>query len=127
MDALAQQHRAKADLQRETIECTAAQQKVEQELRKRQRLEREIAAAGDRERHSLGRELHDGVCQQITAALPRCQTLEGRLERGEAISGGDFAPLTSLLVETIDDAHDVALGLALSSRTPKRSPRPCGP
>jgi len=88
-----------------------AQREMEQEMRERHRLEREIASVGERERRRLGRELHDGVCQQITAALLRCQALERRLERGTALSGADFAPLSSLLAETIDDAHNVAQGL----------------
>ena len=80
-------------------------------MAEQQRLEREIAAVGDEERRRLGQELHDGVCQQVTAALLRCQGMESRLEGGGTVSGADFAPLTSLLAETIDDAHDVARGL----------------
>ena len=97
LDALAGQCRATAGL--------------EHEMRERQRLEREIAAIGDGERRRLGQELHDGVCQQVTGALLRCQALERRLERGGAASGADFAALSSLLAETIDEAHNVALGL----------------
>ena len=89
----------------------AAQRKVERELCERQRLEREIASVGDEERHRLGQELHDGVCQQITGALLRCQALERRLERGGVLSRTDVSPLSSLLAETIDDAHNVARGL----------------
>ncbi len=100
-----------AALEREAAERSAAQHKVEQEMRERQRLEREIAEVGERERRRLGRELHDGVSQQVTAALLRCQALERRVERGGSVSGADFAPLTALLAETVDDAHNVALGL----------------
>jgi two-component system CheB/CheR fusion protein len=81
------------------------------EMRERQRLEREIAGLGDRERRRLGQDLHDGVCQQVTAALLRCQALERRLERGGSVSGTDFAPLSSLLADTIDEAHNIARGL----------------
>ncbi len=83
----------------------------EREMRERQRLEREIAAIGDGERRRLGQELHDGVCQQVTAALLRCQALERRAERGGTLSGAELAPLSSLLAESIDEAHNVALGL----------------
>jgi signal transduction histidine kinase len=89
----------------------AAQRKMEDEMNERQRLEREIAIVGDGERRRLGQELHDGVCQQVTAALLRCQALERRLERGGVLSDADFAPLSSLLADTIDDAHNVARGL----------------
>jgi signal transduction histidine kinase len=89
----------------------AAQRKMEEEMNERQRLEREIASMSDEERRRLGQELHDGVCQQVTAALLRCQAMERRLGRGGTLSGTDFAPLSSLLAETIDDAHNVARGL----------------
>jgi signal transduction histidine kinase len=89
----------------------AAQRKMETEMTERQRLEREIASIGDEERRHLGQELHDGVCQQVTAALLRCQALERRLERGGVVAGEDFKPVSSLLAETIDDAHNVARGL----------------
>ena len=89
----------------------AAVVRSEQEMRERQRLERAIAAIGDDERRRLGHELHDGVCQQITAALLRCQALQRAAGRGIPASAEEFGPLTSLLTETIDDAHNVALGV----------------
>ena len=92
-------------------ERIGAQRNMEREMRERQHLERDIANIGDAERRSLGQELHDGVCQQVTAALLRCQTLGRQLERGGAPSGADFQTLSSLLAETIDDAHNVAQGL----------------
>ncbi len=92
-------------------ERIVAQRKMEREMRERQRLEREVAAISDGERRRLGQELHDGVCQQVTAALLRCEAMERRLERGGLLSSADFAPLSSLLAETIDDAHSVARGL----------------
>ena len=111
LSSLAAQYRANAALEMEVVERTAAQREAEREMRERQRLEREIASIGDRERRRLGQELHDGVCQQVTAALLRCQALERRLERGGTVSGTDFEPLSSLLADTIDDAHNVARGL----------------
>jgi signal transduction histidine kinase len=104
LDALAAQ-------EREAVERSAAQRKVESEMRERERLEREIAGIGDEERRRLGRELHDGVCQQVTAALLRCQALERRLERGGTLSGKDFETPSTLLAESIDEAHNVARGL----------------
>jgi signal transduction histidine kinase len=89
----------------------AAQRKMEREMRERHRLEREIAAVGDGERRRLGQELHDGVCQEVTAALLRCQGLERRLQRGATPSAVEFQALSSLLSEAIDEAHNVARGL----------------
>lgn len=84
---------------------------LEDEMRERQRLEREIAAIADEERRHLGHELHDGVCQQLTAALLRCQALQQSVRQGTASPAEELEPLRLLLTETIDDAHDVASGL----------------
>ena len=97
LDTLAAQYRAKAELRREALE--------------RHRLEREIASIGDEERHRLGRDLHDGVCQDLTAALLRWQTLQRSMSEGRPVSAAEFERLTSLLTEAIDEAHSIALGL----------------
>ncbi len=95
--ALAAQYQAKAALRREALE--------------RHRLEREVAAIGDEERRRLGRDLHDGVCQDLTAALLRWQTLERSLREGRPVATAESERLTSLLTEAIEEAHGVALGL----------------
>jgi len=94
---LAAQYQAKADLWREALE--------------RHRLEREIAAIGDEERRRLGRDLHDGVCQDLTAALLRWQTLQRSLREGGPVTAAESERLTALLTEAIDEAHNIALGL----------------
>jgi two-component system CheB/CheR fusion protein len=94
---LAAQYEAQAQLRREAFE--------------RHRLEREIAAIGDEERRRLGRDLHDGVCQELTAALLRWQTLRRSLKDGVPVSAAESERLTSLLTEAMDEAHDIALGL----------------
>ena len=95
--ALGDQRRAAADLGREAEE--------------RRRLEREIAGVGDDDRRRLGQEVHDGVCQELTGALLRCQALDRRVQRGGAADHSDLATLTRLLEDALNDAHAVARGL----------------
>ncbi len=97
LDALAAQFRATSE--------------VKLEMRERQRLEREIAAVADGERRRLGHELHDGVCQQVTAALLHCQVLGRRVKGGEALADSDLQAISSMLSETIADARNIARGL----------------
>ena len=53
-----------------------------QEIRERMRLQKELLEVGERERRLLGHELHDGLCQQLTATalaaklLPESQSSE---------------------------------------------------
>lgn len=103
--------RSLADLQREAGERAAAYTTLEHEMRERRRLEHEVAKASDEERRRLGADIHDGVCQQLTGALLRCEAMVRRLERGQPLDLEEFTPLSSLLEEAIDESHAVAKGL----------------
>ncbi len=89
-----------------------------QSAEERRRLETEIARAGDDERRRLGHEIHDGVCQQLTGALLRCQALELRLKRGAPLPPEELDALSSLLGESIQEARAVAQGLYPLEPTP---------
>lgn len=92
-------------------ERIAAQRKMKHEMDERQHLERAIASVSDGERRRLGHELHDGACQQFTAALLHCQVLRRRLQSGELLLDDDFQALSSLLGEGIGEARNIARGL----------------
>ena len=99
------------ELKQEAGERVAAYRKLEHEMLERRRLENEVIRIGDEERDRLGREIHDGVCQQLTGALLRSEALARRLNRGESLVLEDLSQLSSLIEETIDEAHAVAQGL----------------
>lgn len=109
--ALGSAHLAAASLEREAAERIAAHNNLQREMEERRRLEREIARIADEERRHLGQDVHDGVCQQLTGALLRCQALEHRIERGQNVASEDLSVLSSLLEEAINEAHAVAKGL----------------
>ena len=103
---------------RASTEWTAARQKLESEMEERRRLQHEIARIGDDERRALGQDIHDGVCQQLTGALLRCQALELRMSRGTPPSPGELRTLSSLLGDAIHEARGVAQGLCPLEPTP---------
>lgn len=99
-------------LQRRTmIAERKALRKLEAETEDRKRLEAEVARVSEAERRNLGSELHDGLCQNLTAALLNCTAMENR----HAASGAPEAAAVALIrreIETsIDMAYDVAHGL----------------
>lgn len=103
--------RSLAGLQRESGERAAAYSNLQREMWERRRLEHEVARVGDEERRRLGIDIHDGVCQQLTGALLRCEAMARRRERGEPSASEEFAALSTLLEEAIDESHAVAKGL----------------
>ncbi len=90
---------------------TVAYQKLKEEMGERRRLEHEVARITDDERRRLGNEIHDGVCQQITAALLRSEALMEWLNPADPSAMEAATGLTTLLEETIDEARAVAHGL----------------
>ncbi len=100
-----------AGLQCESGKLALAYANLKRELQERRRLEFELARAADEERCRLGVDIHDGVCQQLTGALLRCEAMSRRLERGERLCFEEVAPLSTLLEEAIDESHAIAKGL----------------
>ncbi|MCX6873645.1 MAG: ATP-binding protein [Verrucomicrobia bacterium] len=99
-------------LQRRTmIAERMALRQLEVETADRQRLEEELSRLGDDERRRLGAELHDGLCQHLTAALLNCLTLENQ----RRVAGADDTPAVTKIRVALQDAiglaYDVAQGL----------------
>jgi signal transduction histidine kinase len=78
----------------------------------RQRRERERIEAGDRERERLGRELHDGLCQNLAGIAALSATLARKLAARNDPAQAAAAEITALLQQAIGDARDLARGLS---------------
>lgn len=97
------------DLRREMLERTAAHQAVEQEMCARLRLEQEVVSISDDERFKISRELHDGLCQQLTGARLLCSILTSQHE-GDRESHDVLRPLNRLLDEAVEQAYRLSRG-----------------
>jgi signal transduction histidine kinase len=78
----------------------------------RQRLEQEILEISDRERHRIGQDLHDGLCQQLAGIELMSQVLEKKLafkSKGDAARAGDIAQSVR---QAISDTRRLAQGLS---------------
>jgi signal transduction histidine kinase len=75
------------------------------------RLERELIEAGDRERERIGRELHDGLCQNLAGIAALSATLARKLAARDDPAAAAAADLTVLLQQAVGDARDLARGL----------------
>lgn len=81
------------------------------------RLEREILAAGERERQSIGADLHDGLGQQLTALELMC-TMVKEDAQGDPAMVKRLDTMGKLLRETIVQTRYLARGLVPVGREP---------
>jgi signal transduction histidine kinase len=99
------------------LQATLASERVAAALiaeagREQRRLERVLLETSERERRAVGHLLHDGPCQEITAALMRCKVLERSLEASGAPGEVAHVRAVAELLDTSAGAiHDLARGL----------------
>jgi len=95
-------------LERRIRDRTAA---LQQEVAARERLERAVAEVTERERLHIGRELHDTVCQHLTATSLSLQVLSGKLTEDSLPQARDADQAVQLVEDAIDLTRKLAKGL----------------
>jgi signal transduction histidine kinase len=95
-------------LERRIRERTAA---LQQEVAARERLERAVAEVTERERLHIGRELHDTVCQHLTATSLSLQVLSGKLAEDCLPQARDADQAVQLIEDAIYVTRKLAKGL----------------
>jgi len=107
--------RSKAMLEKLVLQRTRAlrlaNSELESEIRRRKGLEGQILEISDREQERLGQELHDGLCQQLTAIgfLARATAL--RLKDHRVVSADDLERIAQLINSSVMDARNIARDL----------------
>jgi signal transduction histidine kinase len=115
LDVLLGLHR---DLEQRVRDRTAA---LEQEMAARLRLQREILEVSERERSSIGHDLHDGLSQHLAGTALAAQVLAEQLAaRAQPDAAGDARRVVQLVEEGIAQTRRVARGLLLASVKPDR-------
>jgi signal transduction histidine kinase len=77
----------------------------------RKRLEQAILEIGERERHSIGADLHDGLGQQLTAIEFMCTALKEDATRTESDFAKPLAEMSLMLREAVAQTRFLARGL----------------
>jgi signal transduction histidine kinase len=72
-----------------THELRGANQELVAEIARRKGLEGEILEISDREKQRLGQELHDGLCQHLTAVAFMARSMASRLKNHRVIEVKD--------------------------------------
>src|SRR5437870_1867576 len=94
-----------------TAELSAANKQLKNEIRRRKGLEGEILEISDREQQRLGQELHDGLCQHLTAVAFMARSVALRLKNHSVIEVGDVDKIAKLANDAVVNTRDLSRAL----------------
>ena len=84
---------------------------LHEEMERRERLEKDVTEITERERQRIGHELHDTLCQHLTATSLSLQVLSGKLAEASLPQAKDADASAELIEEAIDLTRKMAKGL----------------
>ena len=82
------------------------------EIGERERLEKEILGISEREQRRIGHDLHDGLCQHLTATAMAGQVLGQKLAALSLAESKDAAEIVRLIEDGISMTRNMAHGIA---------------
>ncbi len=103
---------ARDQLEQRVLERTAefmkANRELQNEISRRQELERELLKISDRERRRVGQDLHDIVCQELTATALFLKSSSNQIKNDAA--SGALAEAAQIVNRNVTLARDLARG-----------------
>jgi signal transduction histidine kinase len=94
-----------------TRELRVINAKLKGEIKRRKGLEGEILAISDREQQRLGQELHDGLCQHLTAVAFMARSVALRLKNHRVVDAGDIEKIAQLVNDAATNTRDLSRAL----------------
>src|SRR5260370_1353203 len=94
-----------------TAELSATNRQLENEISQRKGLEGQILEISDREQQRLGQELHDGLCQHLTAVAFMARSVALRLKKHSVIEVGDLDKIAKLVNDAVANTRDLSRAL----------------
>jgi PAS domain S-box-containing protein len=94
-----------------TAELTAVNEELQSQIDLRKRLESEILGISDREQRRLGQDLHDSLCQHLTATAFMTQAVARRLKDHRVVEVSDLEKIADLINNGVTEARTIAKGL----------------
>jgi PAS domain S-box-containing protein len=94
-----------------THELRAANKTMKDEIARRKGLEGEILEISDREQQRLGQELHDGLCQHLTAVAFMARSVAMRLKNHRVVDVADIEKIAQLVNDAATDTRNLSRAL----------------
>jgi PAS domain S-box-containing protein len=95
-------------VQQRTRALRTANAELESEISRRKGLEGQILEISDREQERLGQELHDGLCQQLTAIAFMARATALRLRDHRVADPTELEKIAQLINSSVTDARNIA-------------------
>jgi signal transduction histidine kinase len=94
-----------------TKELLVTNSELRSEIERRKGLEGEILTVSDREQQRLGQELHDGLCQHLTAVAFMARSVALRLKNHRVIEVSDIEKIAQLVNGAATDTRELSRAL----------------
>ncbi len=94
-----------------TAQLWTANAELQDEISRRERMEQEILDVAEREKRRIGQDLHDTLCQELTAAAFMLQTTAKRLKEKKAQEAKEVGDAAKIVNANVGLARDLARGL----------------
>jgi PAS domain S-box-containing protein len=94
-----------------TRELDLANKELQAEIQRRKGLEGEILSVSDREQQRLGQELHDGLCQHLTAVAFMTRSIALRLRDHRVVDAADIEKVAELVNQAAVDTRNLSRAL----------------
>jgi PAS domain S-box-containing protein len=94
-----------------TLELNRSHTKLQAEMNRRKGLEGEILSVSDREQQRLGQELHDGLCQHLTAVAFMTRSIALRLRDHRVVDAADIEKVAELVNKAAVDTRKLSRAL----------------
>ena len=94
-----------------TRDLRMANKELLDEIARRKGLEGEILEISDREQQRLGQEIHDGLCQHLTAVAFMARSVALRLKNHRVIDAGDIEKIAQLVNDAASDTRNLSRAL----------------
>jgi len=98
-------------VEQRTEELRISNTGLKNEIERRKGLEGEILSISDWEQQRLGQELHDGLCQQLTAVAFLSRSIALRLKNHRVIEVGDIEKIAQLVNDAATDTRNLSRAL----------------
>jgi two-component system CheB/CheR fusion protein len=94
-----------------TAELLSSNKALEQTIAQRQQLERELLEVSEREKRRIGEDLHDMICQELTATALSLKSSSRKLGKGSAVASTALQEAAETVNRNVEVARQLARGL----------------